>query len=906
MNTSSAPRRLIYCVDGTWCGPDGKSLVTGNLTNVYQIYASIDDSTKTGSPVDDGYFQEPLYEPGIGSADDSLSMKRIRAGIFGKGFLKQIKKVYEKCCKLGQDDEVWLFGFSRGAFVVRAVAGLLHYLRAISSAGTAQFDEDYKTALKIYEAMQKQGQLGPGRIHSYFSATTHDPPKIKFVGVFDTVKAVNDRDLFDISFNDSIQNLRHALAFHEDREAFSPEYIYPNTAARLGKRTFIQSWFVGAHIDMGGSAAKAGLSLYPLQWMLLESRALGLKLAFMGTFGRRASITNPLHLVFPTNEAEGRGADDWMCQTQNGVKIFLQDIRKVHDLKRHGGQYEIKLNRHHSTFWPKRRREAFDENGGLNGWSFHAQGTVIHPSVYLLLDESVNISLDTKDQRLQNHIEHYRQRILGMVGPNQDVLNPGFWNEHTVQPFDNPGAIRVLVCGNTGVGKSTLINRVFGVPVTTESSRSRGIHDVKSEIRFAERPDLIVHDSGGFEAGAVEEMDVVKEFLQEKSRADDINDRLHVIWFCIDLMSTRTKQHATEKLFTAVSQYAKEVPIIVVTTKMDEFLGAKFQEYRDTSKEQGKRVDMDECDQYAEEQKRVRVLEIRKEMLEVDGGRLDACVPVSKRDDNSIKELTEITSRCFSSERVRLLYIRAQVSRIDLKINLAVGEVIRSYKRAIRGASLVAGIPLGPTSTRTGSAIDVCKTIITCFGLPSVTVEMAMQILKNNVLEDAGNNIVIALSEGMATLGLLSSIFTAGMPAFLASGAVNVPLVVPATARLLLLLAADMILILTNSFREAAVKNIGQPLAKDLGAAARAYRPLAANVHRRIKELVPRRNFLACYRYDKIGIGFEKIIEEYRDKVTGGDTITGAGKFADTSDQEPDPDTDGTLVDDIEEAKGKL
>lgn len=86
------------------------------------------------------------------------------------------------------------------------------------------------------------------------------------------------------------------------------------------------------------------------------------------------------------------------------------------------------------------------------------------------------------------------------------------------------------------------------------------------------RPDLIVHDSNGFEAGAEDDFHAIENFLEEKSAADDVLARVHVIWLCIDINSPRTTQSATEKLFSAVSRHAKDVPIVVVATKKDDFL----------------------------------------------------------------------------------------------------------------------------------------------------------------------------------------------------------------------------------------------------------------------------------------------------------------------------------------------
>lgn len=83
--------------------------------------------------------------------------------------MAQIKQVYRACCKLNHDDEVWLYGFSRGAYVVRAVAGLLHYMRSLLSAdqNDGTFDEHYKNALEVYLKMQsKDGLVHVGQVRT--------------------------------------------------------------------------------------------------------------------------------------------------------------------------------------------------------------------------------------------------------------------------------------------------------------------------------------------------------------------------------------------------------------------------------------------------------------------------------------------------------------------------------------------------------------------------------------------------------------------------------------------------------------------------------------------------------------------------------------------------------------------
>lgn len=89
-------------------------------------------------------------------------------------------------------------------------------------------------------------------------------------------------------------------------------------------------------------------------------------------------------------------------------------------------------------------------------WNKAAQGTTLHPSVYLILDEYSNVFLDRKALSFRSHIEGLRSTVLS---------NDIFWSERETVDIEEPGAIRILVCGNTGVGKSTLINEVFGVQV---------------------------------------------------------------------------------------------------------------------------------------------------------------------------------------------------------------------------------------------------------------------------------------------------------------------------------------------------------------------------------------------------------------------------------------------------------
>ncbi|KAK4888693.1 hypothetical protein LTR27_012432 [Elasticomyces elasticus] len=563
----------------------------------------------------------------------------------------------------------------------------------------------------------------------------------------------------------------------------------------------------------------------------------------------------------------------------------MHDFRSVHGLE----DYSIKLSsRMGASLTVSKPRLPFVANGNLQGYcDWAAQGAIVHPSVYLLLDEYVGVAMEAKELKLQRNLADWRERMLGTLN---GVVNTGFWLDEDIDDVPHPGAIRVLVCGNTGVGKSTLINKVFGVDVTQSSDRFRGIHDVREEITFEGRSDLVVHDSGGFEAGADEE-------------------------FCIDINSPRTLQTATEKLFLAVSQFASDVPIVVVATKKDDFLEIQFGAHRKAMKKEGKFFDEEACDQYAVEQLAERIDKINGEMLSIPGGRLNACVAISQDDGSSIADLSKTTSRCFDTDTVRLLYIRAQVTRIDLKIDLALCEVTRRYKRLIRSATGSSFAPMGATIARKVSINQVTKAVINCLSLSTVSANVAVEALKSNVWNSLGYNVTLAFAEGLQFIGLAGTAFVLGAPIWAVTGGINSSYIVPATCRLFLTMACDLIFVLARSFKEVTFRASGQPNEKDVSAAARNYmiRGYSQHVHDEIKVLLPRHNVIASMKADRVRQGVEAIFARYKDKLM--EDVDLPLKLGRTKLRDGDGDSltlidsvegDSTLCSDITEAKDAL
>lgn len=164
MSPSKIPTRLICCVDGTYCTPDGTHpRGRGNISNVYRIFASIKKGYCRDEVNGKEFNQEKIYEQGIGSADDLNLYQKAKAGVLGEGCQNIIRRVYQRGCKLDDTDEVWLFGFSRGACIVRAVAGLLHHIGALQSA-EQEFRSNYDKAMKYYLQLENRSIIGLGQV----------------------------------------------------------------------------------------------------------------------------------------------------------------------------------------------------------------------------------------------------------------------------------------------------------------------------------------------------------------------------------------------------------------------------------------------------------------------------------------------------------------------------------------------------------------------------------------------------------------------------------------------------------------------------------------------------------------------------------------------------------------------
>ena len=157
----------------------------------------------------------------------------------------------------------------------------------------------------------------------------------------------------------------------------------------------------------------------------------------------------------------------------------------------------------------------------------------------------------------------------------------------------------------------------------------------------------------------------------------------------------------------------------------------------------------------------------------------------------------------------------------------------KRYKRLIRSATGTSYALLGPTINKKVATTAVTKAIINCFGLPTVSADTAVEALKSTVWNSLGTNATFALAEGLQLIGLTGTVFAAGIPAWLITGSINASYIVPATCRLFLMMACDLIFVLARSFKEVTFRANGQPNERDVSAAARNYKIRGAYIPRK-------------------------------------------------------------------------
>jgi len=237
-------KRIAFCADGTWQAPV-------NNTNVYRLYKSLLVTAD----------QVTFYDDGVGA--DATGINRILQGAFGQGLFQKIMDGYTTIAHVYEPgDQIYLFGFSRGAYTVRSLAGMI----ANCGLPSGSFTNDCVT--QCFAAYRNPAQRGT--ILSGLSGSGLADAAITMVGVWDTVGSLGIPAIFggidesqfgflDTSLHPDVLNAYQCLAIDEQRAQF-PATVWdplPATApGQLPAQTLEQVWFSGCHGDVGGGTAQ--------------------------------------------------------------------------------------------------------------------------------------------------------------------------------------------------------------------------------------------------------------------------------------------------------------------------------------------------------------------------------------------------------------------------------------------------------------------------------------------------------------------------------------------------------------------------------------------------------------------------------------------------------------------------
>jgi len=260
------PKRLVVCCDGTWNYPD--QLGPTNVVKVALTVAPQDPA---------GVEQRVYYEKGVGTS----RLDHLVGGAFGVGLSRNIKRAYSFLIATYEPgDELFFFGFSRGAYTVRSLFGFIRNSGLLRRECADRVDDAYK----LYR--RRDSASHPDAVESeLFRKSFSYEPRAKFIGVWDTVGALGipfgplrilnyPWRFHDVRLSRSVDYAYQALAIDERRRPFRPSIWEQNPSA--AGQVLEQVWFAGVHSNVGGGYLNAGLSDIPLLWMVRKAEACGL------------------------------------------------------------------------------------------------------------------------------------------------------------------------------------------------------------------------------------------------------------------------------------------------------------------------------------------------------------------------------------------------------------------------------------------------------------------------------------------------------------------------------------------------------------------------------------------------------------------------------------------------------
>lgn len=286
------PKNIVVLLDGT------SNEISADRTNILRLYGTLEKSDR----------QLVYYDPGVGTfgAENAwLRFWRKAAEVWGLitgwGLDHNVKEAYRFLVENYDDgrggggeqrgrDTIYIFGFSRGAYSARVLAGCIHAVGLIEKRNLNLLDYAYRA----YKGIGENGEDKFGEVRLYERILVPDRPPIRLLGLFDTVASVIEHGRFGPRLrshaytkrNRSVEFVRHAVAVDECRTMFRPQlwpggeeyWGNPFNKAAAKPQDVREVWFAGVHGDVGGGypESESGLAKIALQWMIEQTRSTGL------------------------------------------------------------------------------------------------------------------------------------------------------------------------------------------------------------------------------------------------------------------------------------------------------------------------------------------------------------------------------------------------------------------------------------------------------------------------------------------------------------------------------------------------------------------------------------------------------------------------------------------------------
>lgn len=292
------PKNIVILLDGT------SNEIAADRTNILRLYGTLEKSGR----------QLVFYDPGVGTfGAENAWLRFLRKAVevwglaTGWGLDQNVKEAYRFLVEnyddgrgdvgergeegeSGSRDSIYIFGFSRGAYSARVLAGFIHAVGLIEKRNLNLLDYAYRA----YKGIGENGEDKFREVRLYERILAPDRPPIRLLGLFDTVASVIEHGRYGPRLrshaftrrNLSVESVRHAVAIDERRTMFRPQ-LWPQGGEYWGNpfnktaakpQDVREVWFAGVHGDVGGGypEAESGLTKVALQWMIEQTTPTGL------------------------------------------------------------------------------------------------------------------------------------------------------------------------------------------------------------------------------------------------------------------------------------------------------------------------------------------------------------------------------------------------------------------------------------------------------------------------------------------------------------------------------------------------------------------------------------------------------------------------------------------------------